>query len=172
MNPARTVFDRLFPNKWRPDNRIEANVARRFPGPGDNFRYRIAGPTGTERIIAYATSEKGKILSDEEFQQPADAEEDWSLTDNSPAPDYGNDHEALLASARKHESSYSSPKLKDFEQPGLANIEFSIELYRKRCGAQGNVALSPLVFSGSLAIALLGAQGETQRQMIDVLKVR
>lgn len=61
---------------------------------------------------------------------------------------------------------------KDFEQPGLANIEFSIELYRRLCGAEGNVALSPVGLSGSLAIAVLGARGETQRQMTDVLKVR
>ena len=61
---------RLWPNDYSgSDNRIEANVARKFPGPGDNFRYRIAGPTGTERIVAYATSEKGKILSEGEFQQ-------------------------------------------------------------------------------------------------------
>lgn len=61
---------RLWPNDYSgSDNRIEANVTRRFPGPGDNFRYKIAGPNGTERIVAYATSEKGKILSEEEFQQ-------------------------------------------------------------------------------------------------------
>ena len=61
---------------------------------------------------------------------------------------------------------------RDFEQPGLANIEFSIELYKKRCVAEGNVALSPVGISGSLAIALLGARAETQRQMIDVLKIQ
>ena len=60
---------------------------------------------------------------------------------------------------------------KDSERPGLANIEFSIELYKKRCGAEGNVALSPVGISGSLAVALLGARAETQRQMIDVLRV-
>ena len=60
---------------------------------------------------------------------------------------------------------------KDSERPGLANIEFSIELYKKSCGAEGNVALSPVGISGSLAVALLGARAETQRQMIDVLRV-
>ncbi len=61
---------RLWPNDYSGlDNRIEANVERKFPGAGDGFRYRIAGPGGTERIIAYATSEKGKLLSEEEFQQ-------------------------------------------------------------------------------------------------------
>lgn len=61
---------RLWPNDYSGrDNRIEANVKRSFPGPGDNFRFRIGGPDGVERLIAYATSEKGRILSEQEFQQ-------------------------------------------------------------------------------------------------------
>ena len=61
---------RLWPNDYSgQDNRIDPNSPRSFPSPGDKFRYRIAGPDGTERLIAYATSEKGKILSEQEFQQ-------------------------------------------------------------------------------------------------------
>lgn len=61
---------RIWPNDYSgSDNKIEANVTRNFPATGDKFRFRIAGPSGTERIIAYATSEKGKILSEQEFQQ-------------------------------------------------------------------------------------------------------
>jgi len=59
---------RIWPNDYSgQDNRIDPNSPRSFPGPGDKFRYRIAGPDGTERLIAYATSEKGKILSEQEF---------------------------------------------------------------------------------------------------------
>lgn len=61
---------RLWPNDYSAkDNKIQANVTRHFPGPGDNFKFKIGGPDGVERLIAYATSEKGKILSEQEFQQ-------------------------------------------------------------------------------------------------------
>jgi hypothetical protein len=61
---------RLWPNDYSgTDNRIDPNSHRKFPGPGDKFKFRIAGPDGVERLIAYATSEKGKILSEQEFQQ-------------------------------------------------------------------------------------------------------
>lgn len=64
---------RLWPNDHSgQDNRIDPNSPRSFPGPGDKFRYRISGPDGTERLIAYATSEKGKILSEQEFQKLKD----------------------------------------------------------------------------------------------------
>ena len=64
---------RLWPNDYSgQDNRIAPNSPRKFPGPGDKFRYRIAGPDGVERLIAYATSEKGKILSEQEFQKLKD----------------------------------------------------------------------------------------------------
>lgn len=60
---------RLWPNDYsRTDNRCPANTPMCFPAPQDGFRYRIAGPEGTERIIAYATTEKGKILGDQEFR--------------------------------------------------------------------------------------------------------
>jgi|GEM_PF-1125334 len=60
---------RLWPNDISgTDNRCPANTQMCFPAPQDGFRYRIAGPEGTERIIAYATAEKGKILSDQEFR--------------------------------------------------------------------------------------------------------
>ena len=56
---------RLWPNDYSgTDNKCPANTPVRFPAPQDRFRYRIAGPEGTERIIAYATAEKGKILGD------------------------------------------------------------------------------------------------------------
>lgn len=61
---------RLWPNDYsKGENKVQANVPRTFPGQQDGFRYRIAGPSGVERIIAYATSERGKILSEQEFQQ-------------------------------------------------------------------------------------------------------
>ncbi len=61
---------RIWPNDYSgQDNRIDANSPRKFPGSGDKFKFRIAGPDGTERLIAYATSEKGKILSEQEFEQ-------------------------------------------------------------------------------------------------------
>ena len=64
---------RIWPNDYSgQDNRIDPNSPRSFPGPSDKFRYRIAGPDGTERLIAYATSEKGKILSEQEFQKLKD----------------------------------------------------------------------------------------------------
>ncbi len=64
---------RLWPNDYSgQDNRIDPNRPRSFPGLGDKFRYRIAGPDGKERLIAYATSEKGKILSEQEFQKLKD----------------------------------------------------------------------------------------------------
>lgn len=60
---------RLWPNEYSgQDNFIRADSPRQFPGPGDTFKYRISGPSGTERIIAYATMEKGKILTESEFQ--------------------------------------------------------------------------------------------------------
>jgi len=60
---------RLWPNDYsRTDNRCPANTPMCFPAQQDGFRYRIAGPEGSERIIAYATTEKGKILSEEEFR--------------------------------------------------------------------------------------------------------
>jgi hypothetical protein len=61
---------RLWPNDYSgQDNRIDSNTVRKFPGPQDKFKFRIAGPDGVERLIAYATSEKGKILTEQEFQQ-------------------------------------------------------------------------------------------------------
>ncbi len=61
---------RLWPNDYSGgDNRIDPNTSRNFPGPGDKFRFKIGGPDGVERLIAYATSQKGKILSEQEFQQ-------------------------------------------------------------------------------------------------------
>jgi hypothetical protein len=61
---------RLWPNEFSGnDNRIAAHQPRVFPGSTDNFRYRTTEPAGVERIVAYATSEKGKILNEAEFQQ-------------------------------------------------------------------------------------------------------
>ncbi len=60
---------RIWPNQYsNEDNFVKAGTPKRFPGPEDGFAFRIAGPEGVERIIAYATSEKGKILSENEFQ--------------------------------------------------------------------------------------------------------
>ncbi|MFC1834785.1 caspase family protein [Thermodesulfobacteriota bacterium] len=59
---------RLWPNKYAGENNyLAANTSKEFPSSTDQFRYRIAKPEGIEKIIAYATSEKEKILSEEEF---------------------------------------------------------------------------------------------------------
>ncbi|MFH0958507.1 MAG: DUF4384 domain-containing protein [Pseudomonadota bacterium] len=64
---------RLWPNDYSgQDNRIDPNTPRSFPSSADKFRYRVAGPDGAERLIGYATSEKGKILSEQEFQKLKD----------------------------------------------------------------------------------------------------
>lgn len=61
---------RLWPNEYSKENNfIRANERMRFPSPSAGFSYVIAGPAGTERIVAYATSEKGKILGEDEFRQ-------------------------------------------------------------------------------------------------------
>lgn len=61
---------RLWPNDYSgTDNSVAGGATRTFPSSGDGFRYKIAGPDGTERIIAYATSEQGKILTEQEFQK-------------------------------------------------------------------------------------------------------
>jgi len=60
---------RLWPNDFSgTDNRVPANTVRQFPATNDKFRYRIAGPAGTERIIAYATSKPNQILTEQEFR--------------------------------------------------------------------------------------------------------
>ncbi len=60
---------RLWPNQYSEGNNlVRANTVRRFPSEADRFQYKIGGPSGVERIIAYATSEPGKILSEAEFQ--------------------------------------------------------------------------------------------------------
>jgi len=60
---------RLWPNKYSgTNNRVSADTPMAFPGQGAQFRYKIAGPEGMERIIAYATTQRGKILSENEFQ--------------------------------------------------------------------------------------------------------
>jgi hypothetical protein len=61
---------RLWPNDYSgSDNFVRANSPTNFPSPADGFKYTIAGPSGVERIIAFATTEKGRILSEEEFQR-------------------------------------------------------------------------------------------------------
>ncbi len=60
---------RLWPNRYSGmNNRIPANTRMSFPSARDRFAYEIGGPNGVERIIAYATSEPGKILSEQEFK--------------------------------------------------------------------------------------------------------
>jgi len=60
---------RLWPNQYSgDDNFVPAGSPRQFPGPQDGFKYRVGLPPGVERIIAYATTKKGRILSEQEFQ--------------------------------------------------------------------------------------------------------
>ena len=60
---------RLWPNQYsQGDNLVRGDTVRRFPSEVDRFQYKIGGPGGVERIIAYSTSQPGKILSESEFQ--------------------------------------------------------------------------------------------------------
>jgi hypothetical protein len=61
---------RLWPNTYTGvDNRIPAGTPRQFPDSAAGFIYKIGGPPGVERIMAYATSEKDKILGEDEFKR-------------------------------------------------------------------------------------------------------
>ncbi len=69
VGSSKSRVIRLWPNDYSDSNNfVRANTEKRFPAVGDGFEYEIAGPAGVERIVAYATSESGKILSEEEFQ--------------------------------------------------------------------------------------------------------
>ncbi len=60
---------RLWPNRYSSqDNKVEARTPRAIPGPDDGFRIKVAGPAGVERLVVFASSEKGKILSEDEFR--------------------------------------------------------------------------------------------------------
>ncbi|MFC1834934.1 caspase family protein [Thermodesulfobacteriota bacterium] len=60
---------RLWPNDYSgDDNFVEADSSKKFPSSKDRFKYKISGPDGVEKIIAYATSEKDKILDEDEFK--------------------------------------------------------------------------------------------------------
>lgn len=50
-----------------------------------------------------------------------------------------------------------------------ANNTFAFDLYAQRAKAPGNIALSPLSISSTLAATSAGAQGETDRQMANTL---
>lgn len=63
----------LFPNKWRPDNRIEKGKTYRIPPLGSDFSFRVMAPAGVEHIKALASIEP--VLSrigslQEELKQP------------------------------------------------------------------------------------------------------
>lgn len=65
---------RLWPNDFSgSDNFVRAAVPRRFPGAEDRFKFRMEGPAGVERIVAYATAERGNILSENDFQRMANS---------------------------------------------------------------------------------------------------
>ncbi|MBI5568367.1 MAG: DUF4384 domain-containing protein [Desulfomonile tiedjei] len=59
---------RLWPNQFSgADNLVKAKQRYSFPAATDRFQFRVSGPEGVERIVAYATSEKNKILKEEDF---------------------------------------------------------------------------------------------------------
>ena len=65
----------LFPNKWRPDNRIEKGKTYRLPPLGSDFSFRVMAPTGVEHIKALASVDPvlSKIGSlQEELKQPVE----------------------------------------------------------------------------------------------------
>lgn len=60
----------ILPNRYSSGILLRARQTRQVPGPGDGFRYRIAGPPGTERIIVVGTS-KPISLTPEDLAQYA-----------------------------------------------------------------------------------------------------
>ena len=61
---------RLWPNQFSgADNLVRAKQRYSFPAATDRFQFRVSGPEGVERIVAYATSEKNKILKEEDFSE-------------------------------------------------------------------------------------------------------
>ena len=68
VGTSKTVV-RLWPNDYSgTDNFIQAGEKRQFPRPSDKFGFFVEGPVGVENVVAYATSEKDKILSEDEFR--------------------------------------------------------------------------------------------------------
>ena len=51
------------------------------------------------------------------------------------------------------------------------NNAFALDLYQMLSGEDGNLFLSPFSISAALALALVGAEGDTQTQMEDVMQV-
>lgn len=59
---------RLWPNDYTDgSNLVKANTKAQFPGLNDKFKYRVQGPAGTDKIVAYATSQVGKIIQESDF---------------------------------------------------------------------------------------------------------
>jgi hypothetical protein len=48
---------KLFPRHGRDDGFVPGGVTVALPGPGARYRLQVTGPAGTERIVAYASSE-------------------------------------------------------------------------------------------------------------------
>lgn len=52
----------IFPNRYQRDNFVRGGTVIEIPGRrGDDFRYTVSGPTGTERLKAIATRDKLKL---------------------------------------------------------------------------------------------------------------
>lgn len=61
---------RLWPNQFSgSDNLVRAGKRYAFPSSTDRFQFTVSGPEGLERIVAFATSEKNRILKEEEFSE-------------------------------------------------------------------------------------------------------
>ncbi len=70
---------RLWPNELSgSDNFVRAGKRYTFPSATDRFQFTVSGPEGLERIVAFATSEKNRILKEEEFSEYRDGFKSYS----------------------------------------------------------------------------------------------
>ncbi|MFC1834781.1 DUF4384 domain-containing protein [Thermodesulfobacteriota bacterium] len=107
---------RLWPNDHTgEDNFVSAGTRKQFPGKGDKFKYKVSGPAGKEVIVAYATSEKGKILNEEEFS---------SLKNTGLKEFNGKAKDMILEFRKKAEAAESSEG--DFSW-GTAQLDLEVE---------------------------------------------
>lgn len=61
---------KLWPNEFSgSDNFVRAGKRYTFPSATDRFRFTVSGPEGLERIVAFATSERNRILKEEDFSE-------------------------------------------------------------------------------------------------------
>ena len=69
-----------------------------------------------------------------------------------------------LAAPQIYSSSTNEQKI------AKANVEFCLDMYKQLTTKFGNVFISPLSISTALAMVYLGAEGNTKKEMVDVMK--